>query len=61
MKLYEHEALESIYKKYKIPAPKFVFATEPNEKVREFIEKEPAVVIKSMVLVGKRGKAGAWG
>ena len=59
MKLYEHEALESIYKKFQIPSPKFVFGTEPNEKVREFIEKQPAVVIKSMVLVGKRGKAGA--
>lgn len=59
MKLYEHEALESIYKKFQIPSPKFVFGSEPNEKVREFIEKQPAVVIKSMVLVGKRGKAGA--
>ncbi|MHB1285367.1 MAG: ATP-grasp domain-containing protein [Leptospirales bacterium] len=59
MKLYEHEALEAIYRKFKIAAPKFVFATEPNDKVREFIDKEPAVVIKSMVLVGKRGKAGA--
>jgi citryl-CoA synthetase large subunit len=59
MKLYEHEALGSIFKKYKIPVPRYVFSKEMNDSVRQFVEKEPEVVIKSMVLVGKRGKAGA--
>jgi citryl-CoA synthetase large subunit len=59
MKLYEHEALGSIFKKYKIPVPRYVFSKEVNDSVRQFVEKEPGVVIKSMVLVGKRGKAGA--
>ncbi|MCL4485395.1 MAG: acetate--CoA ligase family protein [Nitrospirae bacterium] len=59
MKLYEHEALGSIFKKYKIPVPRYVFSAEMNDAVRQFVEKEPGVVIKSMVLVGKRGKAGA--
>lgn len=59
MKLYEHEALGSIFKKYKIPVPRYVFSAEMNDAVRQFVDKEPGVVIKSMVLVGKRGKAGA--
>ena len=59
MKLYEHEALGSIFKKYKIPVPRYVFSAEMNDAVRQFVEKEPGVVIQSMVLVGKRGKAGA--
>lgn len=59
MKLYEHEALGSIFKKYKIPVPRYVFSKEVNDSVRQFVEKESGVVIKSMVLVGKRGKAGA--
>jgi Succinyl-CoA synthetase, beta subunit len=59
MKLYEHEALGAIFKKYKIPVPRYIFATEMNEAVSQFVEKEPGVVVKSMVLVGKRGKAGA--
>ena len=59
MKLYEHEALGAIFKKYKIPVPRYIFATEMNDAVNQFVEKEPGVVVKSMVLVGKRGKAGA--
>lgn len=60
MKLYEHEALGSIFKKYKIPVPRYVFSREMDDSVRQFIDKEAGgVVIKSMVLVGKRGKAGA--
>ena len=59
MKLYEHEALGAIFKKYKIPVPRYIFATEMNDAVNQFVDKEPGVVVKSMVLVGKRGKAGA--
>ncbi|MCL5953645.1 MAG: acetate--CoA ligase family protein [Nitrospirae bacterium] len=59
MKLYEHEALGAIFKKYKIPVPRYIFATDMNDAVNQFVEKEPGVVVKSMVLVGKRGKAGA--
>ncbi len=59
MNLYEHEAVSTIYKKYKIPHAKYVVATEPNDEVAEFVRENGGAVVKAMVLVGKRGKAGA--
>lgn len=59
MNLYEHEAVSNIYAKYKVPHPKFVVATEPNEEVAGFVRDHGGAVVKAMVLVGKRGKAGA--
>ncbi|MFQ5508923.1 MAG: ATP-grasp domain-containing protein [Leptospirillia bacterium] len=58
MNLYEHEAVSTIYKKYRIPHPEFVVATEPNDEVAEFVKNNNGAVVKAMVLVGKRGKAG---
>lgn len=58
MNLYEHEAVGSIYAKYKVPHPKFVVATEPNDEVTDFVTEHGGAVVKAMVLVGKRGKAG---
>ncbi|MDH5526234.1 MAG: succinate--CoA ligase subunit beta [Nitrospirota bacterium] len=59
MNLYEHEAVSSIYKKYKVPHANFVVATEPNDEVAQFVKDNGGAVVKAMVLVGKRGKAGA--
>ncbi|MDH4228511.1 MAG: succinate--CoA ligase subunit beta [Nitrospirota bacterium] len=59
MNLYEHEAVANIYKKFKVPCPEFVVATEPNAEVAEFVRSRGGAVVKAMVLVGKRGKAGA--
>jgi citryl-CoA synthetase large subunit len=57
--LYEHEAVTTIYKKYGVPHPRFVVATEPNDEVAAFVRDNGGAVVKAMVLVGKRGKAGA--
>jgi citryl-CoA synthetase large subunit len=57
--LYEHEAVAGIYKKYRVPHPDFVVATEPNDEVAQFVRDHGGAVVKAMVLVGKRGKAGA--
>ncbi len=59
MNLYEHEAVGNIYTRYKIPHAKYVVATEPNEEVAQFVRDHGGAVVKAMVLVGKRGKAGA--
>lgn len=59
MNLYEHEAVATIYRKYGISHPRFVVATEPNEEVAAFVRENGGAVVKAMVLVGKRGKAGA--
>jgi len=57
--LYEHEAVSGIYRKYGVPHADFVVATEPNDEVARFVADHGGAVVKAMVLVGKRGKAGA--
>ena len=59
MNLYEYEAYEKIFKKYGIPTPRYVFTDHINDQVVEFINQLGECVVKSQVLVGKRGKAGA--
>jgi citryl-CoA synthetase large subunit len=59
MKLYEYEAYDKIFRKYGIPLPKYINVTAPGADVEEFYNKVGDVVVKSQVLVGKRGKAGA--
>jgi len=62
MNLYENEALDNIFKKYKVPIPQYMLATEPGDSVTKFVDEKLAgkgAVVKAMVLVGKRGKAGA--
>jgi citryl-CoA synthetase large subunit len=57
--LYEHEAVSTIYKKHRVPHADHVVATEPNDEVARFVREKGGGVVKAMVLVGKRGKAGA--
>ncbi|MCS7262272.1 MAG: succinate--CoA ligase subunit beta [Aquificaceae bacterium] len=59
MNLYEHEAYEKVFRKYEIPTPRFVFSDHLSDDVVNFIQQLGECVIKSQVLVGKRGKAGA--
>ncbi|HHJ63603.1 MAG TPA: succinate--CoA ligase subunit beta, partial [Aquifex aeolicus] len=59
MDLYEYEAYEKIFKKYGIPTPKYMFVDHVNEEVENFVNQLGECVVKSQVLVGKRGKAGA--
>ncbi|SHK14942.1 succinate--CoA ligase subunit beta [Thermocrinis minervae] len=59
MNLYEYEAYEKIFKKYNIPTPKCMFADHINDQLVEFVRELGQCVVKSQVLVGKRGKAGA--
>ncbi len=59
MNLYEYEAYEKIFKKYGIPTPKFMFADHISDELVEFVNGLGECVVKSQVLVGKRGKAGA--
>jgi citryl-CoA synthetase large subunit len=59
MNLYEYEAYDKIFKKYAIPTPKYIFTDHVNDEVVEFINQLGECVVKSQVLVGKRGKAGA--
>ncbi|MCS7308195.1 MAG: succinate--CoA ligase subunit beta, partial [Aquificaceae bacterium] len=59
MNLYEYEAYEKIFKKYGIPTPRFVFGDHLSDDIVNFINQLGECVIKSQVLVGKRGKAGA--
>ncbi len=59
MDLYEYEAYDKIFKKFGIPVPRYMFVTEINDQVREFVKELGECVVKSQVLVGKRGKAGA--
>ena len=59
MKLYEYETYDTIFKKYGVPTPKYLVVQHPGQNVEDFVEQYGEVVIKSQVLVGKRGKAGA--
>jgi citryl-CoA synthetase large subunit len=59
MKLYEYEAYDTIFKKYGVPIPKYLVVQHQGQNVADFVEQADSVVIKSQVLVGKRGKAGA--
>ncbi len=59
MNLYEYEAYEKIFKKYGIPTPKYMFDSMISDRLVEFINQLGECVVKSQVLVGKRGKAGA--
>ncbi|SNZ14191.1 succinate--CoA ligase subunit beta [Hydrogenobacter hydrogenophilus] len=59
MNLYEYEAYDKIFKKYGIPTPKYMFADHINDELVQFINDLGECVVKSQVLVGKRGKAGA--
>lgn len=59
MKLYEYETYDSIFKKYGVPTPRYLVVQHPGQNVSDFVEQCGDVVIKSQVLVGKRGKAGA--
>ncbi len=59
MDLYEYEAYDKIFKKFGIPVPKYMFVTEVNEEVENFVRQLGECVVKSQVLVGKRKKAGA--
>ena len=59
MKLYEYETYDSIFRKYGVPTPRYLVVQHPGQNVADFVEQCGDVVIKSQVLVGKRGKAGA--
>ena len=59
MDLYEYEAYDKIFKKYGIPTPKYMFVDHITEEVENFVNQLGECVVKSQVLVGKRGKAGA--
>jgi len=57
MKLFEHEAKE-IFRTFKMPTPPGGFAKTPAEAKQRAIEVGKPVVVKALVLSGKRGKAG---
>ncbi len=59
MKLYEYETYDTVFKKYGVPTPRYMVVQHSGENVVDFVEQNGEVVIKSQVLVGKRGKAGA--
>jgi len=59
MDLYEYEAYDKIFKKYGIPTLKYMFVDHITEEVENFVNQLGECVVKSQVLVGKRGKAGA--
>ena len=59
MNLYEYEAYEKLFKKYGVPTPRFMFGDHLSDDIVSFINQLGECVIKSQVLVGKRGKAGA--
>ena len=59
MDLYEYEVYDKIFKKYGIPTPKYLFADSVSDEVENFVNQLGECVVKSQVLVGKRGKAGA--
>ncbi len=59
MNLYEYETYEKVFKKYGIPTPRFMFADHVNDEIVNFVNQLGTCVVKSQVLVGKRGKAGA--
>ncbi|MHA1943857.1 MAG: ATP-grasp domain-containing protein, partial [Candidatus Thorarchaeota archaeon] len=57
MKLFEHEA-KDIFRAFKMPTPPGGFARTPKEAKERAAEVGKPVVVKAMVLAGKRGKAG---
>lgn len=57
MKLFEHEAKE-IFRAFNMPTPPGGFAKTPAEAKKRAIEVGKPVVVKALVLAGKRGKAG---
>jgi len=57
MKLFEHEAKE-IFRAFKMPTPPGGFAKTPAEAKKRAEEVGKPVVVKALVLSGKRGKAG---
>ncbi len=59
MDLYEYEAYDKIFKKYGIPTLRYMFVDHITEEVENFVNQLGECVVKSQVLVGKRGKAGA--
>ena len=59
MDLYEYESYDKIFKKYGIPVPRYMFVEHITDEVVEFVNQLGECVVKSQVLVGKRGKAGA--
>ncbi len=59
MDLYEYEAYDKIFKRFGIPTPKYMFVEHITEEVENFVNQLGECVVKSQVLVGKRGKAGA--
>ncbi|MGY5871567.1 MAG: ADP-forming succinate--CoA ligase subunit beta [Candidatus Thorarchaeota archaeon] len=57
MKLFEHEA-KDIFRIFKMPTPPGGFAKTPAEAKKRAVEVGKPVVVKALVLSGKRGKAG---
>ncbi|MFW9926676.1 MAG: ADP-forming succinate--CoA ligase subunit beta [Candidatus Thorarchaeota archaeon] len=57
MKLFEHEA-KDIFRVFKMPTPPGGVAMTPKEAKERAVEIGRPVVVKAMVLAGKRGKAG---
>jgi len=57
MKLFEHEAKE-IFRAFNMPTPPGGFAKTPAEAKKRAAEVGKPVVVKALVLSGKRGKAG---
>ena len=57
MKLFEHEA-KDIFQAFKMPTPPGGVAMTPEEAKERAAEVGKPVVVKAMVLAGKRGKAG---
>ena len=57
MKLFEHEA-KDIFRIFKMPTPPGGFAKTPAEAKKRAEEVGKPVVVKALVLSGKRGKAG---
>lgn len=59
MNLYEYEAYEKVLKRFNVPTLRYLFADHLSDDVVDFVNQLGQCVIKSQVLVGKRGKAGA--
>ncbi|MFW9809785.1 MAG: ADP-forming succinate--CoA ligase subunit beta [Candidatus Thorarchaeota archaeon] len=57
MKLFEHEA-KDIFRNFKLPTPPGGVAETPKDAKERAAEVGKPVVVKAMVLAGKRGKAG---
>lgn len=57
MKLYEHEA-KDIFRSFQMPTPPGGVARTPEEAKKSAAEVGKPVVVKALVLAGKRGKAG---